>query len=77
MLTDTEIKVQGIEALITALGEVKAEKFISLILKEPFDYTLWQRGLWDEKSVEELSTMAMKNRRTKGAVSSHISSESS
>ena len=29
MLTDTEIKLKGIEALINALGEVQAEKFIS------------------------------------------------
>ncbi len=33
--TDTEIKLQGMEALIAALGEVRAEKFISLIAREP------------------------------------------
>ena len=35
-ITDTEIKLKGIKALITALGEVQAEKFISLIMREPF-----------------------------------------
>jgi len=64
-MTDTEIKVQGMEALIAALGEVQAEKFIGLIMREPFDYTVWQRTLWNDKSVEEISRMAMKRRKKK------------
>jgi hypothetical protein len=60
-ITDNEIKSQGIEALISSLGEVQAERFISLILKEPFDYTEWQKKLWSDKSIEEISAMAMKN----------------
>jgi hypothetical protein len=59
--TDNEIKLQGIEALISSLGEVQAERFISLILREPFDYTEWQKKLWTDKSIEEISDMAMKN----------------
>lgn len=43
-VTDNEIKLQGIEALISSLGEVQAERFISLILREPFDYTKWQKN---------------------------------
>ena len=64
-MTDTEIKLQGMEALIAALGEVQAEKFISLIMREPFDYTVWQRKLWTDRSVEEISRMAMKRRKGK------------
>jgi hypothetical protein len=64
-MTDTEIKLQGMEVLIAALGEVQAEKFISLIMREPFDYTVWQRKLWTDKSVEEISRMAMKRRKEK------------
>ena len=60
VITDNEIKSQGIEALISSLGEVQAERFISLILKEPFDYTEWQEKLWADKSIEEISSMAMK-----------------
>ena len=60
-ITDNEIKSQGIEVLISSLGEVQAERFISLILKEPFDYTEWQKKLWSDKSIEEISAMAMKN----------------
>ncbi|MCB2262071.1 MAG: hypothetical protein LGR52_03925 [Candidatus Thiosymbion ectosymbiont of Robbea hypermnestra] len=62
-ITDNEIKVQGIEALISSLGEVRAERFISLMLREPFDYTEWQKKLWIDKSIEEISSMAMKNYR--------------
>jgi hypothetical protein len=52
MITDTEIKLKGLEALISALGEVQAERFISLIMREPFDYTAWQRTLWSDKTVK-------------------------
>ena len=55
MITDTEIKQRGIKALIADLGNVQAERFISLIIREPFDYTKWQRDLWPDESVEELS----------------------
>ncbi len=63
MITDTEIKIKGLEALINTLGEVEAERFISLIMREPFDYTKWQRTLWADKSVAELSTAAMQLRK--------------
>jgi hypothetical protein len=39
MLTDTEIKTTGFRALVAALGDVEAEKFITLIRREPFDST--------------------------------------
>ena len=63
MITDTEIKVKGLKALSSALGVVEAERFISLILKEPFDYTQWQRDLFSDQSIEEISREAMKERK--------------
>ncbi len=63
MSTDTEVRVRGLRALVDALGPVEAERFITLILREPFDYTSWQRQLWAEKSVDELSKAAMEWRR--------------
>lgn len=63
MITDTEIKIKGIEALIKTLGEVEAERFISLVMREPFDYTKWQKTLWIDKSVAELSGAAMQFRK--------------
>ncbi len=62
MKTDTEIKVDGTKALIDALGELQAERFIALITREPFDYTQWQKDIWPARSIEEISEAAMKYR---------------
>lgn len=63
MLTDAEIKITGFRALVVALGDVQAEKFIALIQREPFDYTQWHQTLWPERSIEEISETAMKQRQ--------------
>jgi len=65
MLTDTEIKRKGFMALIEKLGDVDAEKFIKLLSKEPFDYTLWQSTLWEEQSVKQVSEKAMQYKSKK------------
>ncbi len=62
MITDTEIKVKGISALRQSLGDVLAERFISLILKEPFDYTKWQRELFNDSDVKTISQKATEAR---------------
>lgn len=62
MKTDTEIKIDGTKALIDALGELQAERFIAVITREPFDYTRWQKDMWPERSIEEISEAAMKYR---------------
>ena len=59
--TDTVVKVDGMKALLNALGKVDAERFISLIIKEPFDYTKWQTDLFNDISVRDLSNAAMKS----------------
>lgn len=64
MITDTEIRIKGINVLADALGDVDAERFIALIMREPFDYTKWQRKLWVEKTVDEISASAMKFRES-------------
>lgn len=62
MITDEELKVQGVRALIAALGDVQAERFVSLLTVAPFDYTKWQSSLWPDTGVEELSREAMRLR---------------
>ena len=64
MSTDTELRICGLRALVDALGPVEAERFITLMLREPFDYTNWRSQLWADKGVEELSKAAMERRRT-------------
>lgn len=67
MKTDTEIRLEGVEALRTALGDVEAERFVMLMTREPFDYTKWRRSLWPDRTVEEISTAAMTARRASTA----------
>lgn len=62
MLTDTEIRATGVRALVEVLGDVQAEKFIALIQREPFDYTKWQQTLWPDRTLDDISQAAMKQR---------------
>lgn len=57
--TDNDVKNDGMKALFETLGKVDVERFISLIIKEPFDYTKWQKDLFPNMSVRELSKVAM------------------
>jgi hypothetical protein len=59
MITDTEIKIKGIKALAESLGDVEAERFISLIQREPFDYTEWRQDLDADLTIDEISKKAM------------------
>ena len=58
-MTDTVLKNEGVKILTKNLGKVEAERFIALIIREPFNYTEWQKDLFDDMSVEELSEKAM------------------
>ena len=64
-MTETELKMEGMALLIRHLGEVQAETFISLMLREPFDYTEWQRNLWVDKSIDDLIQMAHEQQEDK------------
>lgn len=63
MITDTELKIKAVQVLTKELGDVETEKFIALILREPFDYTRWQRNLFNDLSAEEVSKKAMALRK--------------
>ena len=65
MRTDTIIRREGMSALFDRLNPVEAERFIYLLLSEPFDYTEWQRDLFEGMSLEELGERAMANRLAK------------
>ncbi|MFL6197814.1 MAG: hypothetical protein ACJ76J_01435 [Thermoanaerobaculia bacterium] len=66
MITDEELKVEGVRALVAALGDVQAARFVSLLTRAPFDYTKWQADLCLDQGVEELSRAAMGMRRAAG-----------
>ncbi|MEX1014888.1 MAG: hypothetical protein WDZ80_07060 [Candidatus Paceibacterota bacterium] len=60
MRTEAEIRQKGMEVLLKELGDLEAEIFIKNLIREPFDYTNWQKELWVDKSVREISTEATK-----------------
>ena len=62
MISDTEIKLKGFQLLAENLGDVEVERFISLIQREPFDYTNWRQNLDEDLSLEDISKRAMKVR---------------
>jgi hypothetical protein len=63
ILGGAELKATGLRALVAALGGAQAEKLIAPIQREPFDYTKWRRTLWSDKSIEEISQAAIKQRQ--------------
>jgi hypothetical protein len=65
MYAEMVLRKEGMKILIDKLGQVEAERFISLIIREPFDYTEWQRDLFNDMSVKELSNLAMKEYKNK------------
>ena len=54
----TEIMNKGMKCLTQHLGSIEAEQFISIIIREKFDYTKWQRGYFDAKTPEAISNEA-------------------
>lgn len=52
--TNLVVLKEGMNALKEKLGLVDSERFINLIIRENFNYTEWQKDLWNEKSVREI-----------------------
>jgi len=58
MKTDNILRIDAMNLLIKGLGEVEAERFVYLIKREHFDYTEWQRTLWNDLTVDEVYKLA-------------------
>jgi len=70
LTVDAEIKVLGFGILTERLGLVEAERFITLVQRERFDYTQWRQSLFAALSGEEISRQAMEFHRRKSSSSS-------
>lgn len=58
MKTDIELKSDAMSLLRHHLGVVESERFLTLILREPFDYTRWRQEQWNDSTVANLAEKA-------------------
>lgn len=70
-MSTTEILNNGMQCLREKMGVVEAEKFISIIIREQFDYTKWQREHFDKindaQFNDEVASFAKNNPHTGNA----------
>lgn len=59
MKTDTEIRYEGFSILFKHMDMIDAERFITLLQREQFDYTRWREYLFEDLTIEEISARAM------------------
>jgi hypothetical protein len=54
VMTDTVLSQSAVKCLVDKFGIVDTERFISLINKERFNYTEWQKDLFDGMTAKEI-----------------------
>ncbi|MDR2145677.1 MAG: hypothetical protein LBE91_04365 [Tannerella sp.] len=59
---------RGLQCLSNELGIVDAERFVALILREPFDYTEWRKdnlfaGMGIDEIIDEADKYCQENTR--------------
>jgi hypothetical protein len=57
-MNEAVLRKTAMQVLIDRFGVIDTERFVSSLNREPFDYTVWQRDLWDDKTVEEIFHLA-------------------
>jgi hypothetical protein len=62
MNSDTALRCAGMKVLSETLGVVEAERFITIILREQFDYTKWRQDLFKNVPLETFLEDAMSYR---------------
>ncbi len=60
-MSDTDVRVKGIDALNKALGPADALRFLTLLHREPTDYVEISRRLYEGQTVDEIFDRAKKN----------------
>ena len=53
-ISDNELTMKGMNLLKEAFGPVDAERFVYVMTRDGFDYTEWQRNLFDGETVRSL-----------------------
>jgi len=63
--SETTLRLEAMNILVEKLGIVDAERFIDFVKRDNFDYTEWQRDLWEDKTIDEINEMAIKFQKEK------------
>lgn len=58
MSTAMEIMDIGFASLVEKLGVVDAERFIAMVKRDNFDYTVWRRSYFDKMDLAQVSKEA-------------------
>ena len=58
MISETEIRTRGMDALIADLGRADAQRFIKLLANDSRDYTKWRQYIFYGMTLEEISSEA-------------------
>ena len=59
MSNAVEIMDTGFACLVEKLGVVNAERFIAMIKRESFDYTIWRKEYFKNMNMEEIREEAV------------------
>ena len=57
-MSTIDIMDKGMNCLLENLGTIETERFISVLIREKFDYTKWRREYFGNASVKELNDKA-------------------
>ena len=58
-LSDRDLMIKGFQVLVAAFGDVNAERFITLAIRDPEDYTQWrERNMYVGESVHDVAQSA-------------------
>ena len=63
MKTDIILRSEGMRVLAQNLGIVDCERFVTIIQREPFDYTKWRQDLFVDETLDEFLDNAMEYRK--------------
>ena len=62
-MTDSALRYEAINVLMRTLGAIDTKRFISMVKRDTFDYTEWQRKLWLGRSIDEIHALATKHEK--------------
>ena len=63
MRTDSVVRLEAMDVLLATLGPVDAERFISMVKRDIFDYTEWRRDQWNDMTIDEIFEKATEHER--------------